>query len=170
MRGRWPILYRTKPVCKFLSERVALRIYNSMILPHFDYGDVIYNNAANQDHLEKLQRLQNRCLKICLNLNIRFGTDELHNISKMPKLKKRREAHVNNFMYNRLKNVALVDNRNIRTRAHDAPLFKVSIPTNEAYKRSLQYVVLSNGIIWTKICAILITSNHSNYYKNERWM
>ena len=30
---------------KFLTEKVALKIYKSMILPYFDYGDVIYNNT-----------------------------------------------------------------------------------------------------------------------------
>ena len=59
-----------------------------MILPYFDYGDVIYN-SANKDGLDKLQRLQNRCLKICKNVNIRFNTEELHNLTKMPMLQVR---------------------------------------------------------------------------------
>ena len=57
----------------------------------------------------------------------------------MPMLEVRRTAHVNNFMYNRLKRTKLLDERDIRTRAHDAPLFKVAVPKLEAYKRSLQY-------------------------------
>ena len=58
---------------KFLTDEVALKIYKSMILPYFDYGDVIYNQG-NQDGLDKLQRLQNRCLKICKGYNVRFDT------------------------------------------------------------------------------------------------
>ena len=123
---------------KYLNEEVAMRIYKSMILPYFDYGDVIYNTAG-QEGLDKLQRLQNRCLKICKGFNVRFCTKELHEITKMPKLSQRRMAHVNNFMYSRLGNESLVDKRDIRTRAHDAPLFKIEIPTVEAYKRSIQY-------------------------------
>ena len=45
---------------KYLRENVAPKIYKSMILPYFDYGDIIHN-TANKDGLEKLQRLQNRC-------------------------------------------------------------------------------------------------------------
>ena len=41
-------------VQKFLTDSVALKIYKSMILPYFDYGDVVYNQA-NQEGLEKLQ-------------------------------------------------------------------------------------------------------------------
>ena len=34
---------------RYLTENVALKIYKSMILPYFDYGDVIYD-AAKQMH------------------------------------------------------------------------------------------------------------------------
>ena len=123
---------------KFLNETVALKIYKSMILPYFDYGDVIYN-TANMEGLDKLQRLQNRGLKICKNLHVRYDTKDLHRITKVPMLKIRRKAHVNNFMFNRLKKISMVDTRDIRTRAHDAPLFRIKVPKNESFKRSVPY-------------------------------
>ena len=109
-----------------------------MILPYFDYRDVIYSTAS-QEMLDKLQRLQNRCLKICLNVNNRFNTDVLDAMSKCPKLPERRRVHVNNFMYGRMSKEQLLDTRDIRTRAHDAPLFKIKVPKNETYKRSVEY-------------------------------
>ena len=109
-----------------------------MILPYFDYGDVVYGTAS-QEGLEKLQRLQNRCLKICMGFNRRHNTVNLHTVTNSPQLKDRRAAHVNNFMYSSLGNPTYMDNRNIRTRAHDAPLFKVKIPKIEMYKRSVEY-------------------------------
>ena len=54
-------------------------------------------------------------------------------------MKDRREAHVNNFMFVRKKNKVLLNNREIRTRAHDAPLFNVVMPRCEAFKRSIGY-------------------------------
>ena len=120
---------------KFLTEEVALKIYKSMILPYFDYGDILYGNA-NQDGFLNLQRLQNKCLKICKGFGGRFGTDELHHITKVPKLEARRKAHVNNFMYGRLTRLHLLNNR---TRAHDAPLFTVKVPRVEAYKREVEF-------------------------------
>ena len=123
---------------KFLTEDVTLRIYKSMILEYFDYGDVIYS-SANQEGLKKLQRLQNKCLKICKGYNKRAGTDEIHIETKIQKLELRREDHINSFMYGRLENIDLVDTRKIRTRAHSAPLFKVKIPKLSAYKRSVEY-------------------------------
>ena len=124
---------------KFLKEEVALKIYNSMILPYFDYNDILYN-AADKDGLEKLQRVQNRCLKICMSLDMRHDTDDLYTLTGMPKLQTRRTAHINNFMHKRLNKPELLDNRDIRTRAYDAPLFKLSVPKVEAYKRSIEYV------------------------------
>ena len=58
---------------KFLLEDVAIKIYKTMVLPYFDYGDVIYATAS-QEGLEKLQRVQNKCLKICKGYNARHAT------------------------------------------------------------------------------------------------
>ena len=125
-------------VRKYLTDTVALKIYKSMILPYFDYGDVIYGSASKEG-LDKLQRLQNKGLKICKGFNRRHGTDDLHRITKCPKLGARRVAHLNNFMFERALKGNQVDRRDINTRAHDATLFRIAIPKNEAYKRSVAY-------------------------------
>ena len=146
------VLFKTNllsKVRKFMTETVALRIYMTMIIPYFDYGDVLYANS-NVEGLDKLQRLQNRCLKICKGFDRRFNTNELHRITKCPKLSARREAHINNFMFKRAGRPDLVDNRDIRTRAHDSLLFKVKIPNNETYKRSIEY---SGAVKWNALPA-----------------
>ena len=113
-------------VRKYLNNAVALKIYKSMILPYFDYGDVIYG-SANKDGLDRLQRLQNRGLKLCMGFDRRNNTDDLHRVTKCPKLEYRRAAHINNFMCNRAIKGLRVDKRDIRTRAHDATLFRIAI-------------------------------------------
>ena len=118
---------------KYLMESTAIKIYKSMILPYFDYGDVVYNSAGS-GILEKLQRLQNRCLKICMKYERRFDTDILHHITKKKKLAVRRECHINNFMYGRLAKGSQIDDRDIRTRAHGAPMFKIKVPRIEIIK------------------------------------
>ena len=121
---------------KYLRRENALLIYKSMILPYIDYADVILCEANKKD-LDKLQKLQNKCLKICLEKNRRFNTGKSHRLAKVPFLNDRRAAHVRNFMYKRKDNRALLNNREIRTRAHDAPVFNVPIPRCEAVKRSV---------------------------------
>ena len=122
----------------YLREDMALSIYKSMLLPYFDSADVIFHNAPNKD-IDKLQKLQNKCLRICLRRDRRFSTDIAHKLANVPFLKDRRGAHVQNFMYNRKSKVQLLNRREIRTRAHDAPLFNVAIPRCETYKRSVGF-------------------------------
>ena len=93
----------------------------------------------NKCILDKLQRLQNRGLKICKGFDRRFNTGRLHSITKCPMLMSRREAHLNNFMYGRLSDPLSRDLRGLNTRAHDAPPFKVKVPKNETYKRAVDY-------------------------------
>ena len=135
-----------------------------MILPYFDYGDVIYM-SANQEGLDKLQRLQNRCLKICKNLNVRFETRELHMITKVPKLKFRREAHLNNFMHGRLNRLDLVDHRDIRTRLHDASMFLTKVPNLEAYKRAVEF---AGAVAWNNLPPDIRRIESAAIFKNKQ--
>ena len=64
------VLYKLRllgKVKKYLNDNVALEIYKSMLLPYFDYADVIFH-GSNSGSLDKLQRLQNRCLRLCMAL------------------------------------------------------------------------------------------------------
>ena len=123
---------------KYLKKEVAVLIYKTMILPYLDYGDVIFHRSNSGD-LNKLQRLQNRCLRICLGYDGKFSTDKAHKLALTPFLEDRRVAHVHNFMFIRKDKQHLLNRREIRTRAHDAPLFNIKIPRCEAFKRSIGY-------------------------------
>ena len=132
---------------RYMNDNVAVCIYKSMLLPYFDYADVIYNNA-NVTLLDKLQRLQNKCLRVCLGQNRRFSTEVAHRMAFVPWLKDRRIAHTLNFMYKRKERRDLLNVTQIRTRAHDAPLFHVKIPRYEAFKRSVSY---SASSLWNNL-------------------
>ena len=99
-------------VKKYLNNKVALLIYKSMILPYLDYADVIFHKA-NLSFLDKLQRLQNRCLRICSGHDRLFNTNRVHKLSSAPFLKDRRRAHLLNFMYIRKSRPELLNNREI---------------------------------------------------------
>ena len=132
---------------KYLNNNVSLLIYKTMLLPYLDYADVIFHKSNSSD-LSKLQRLQNRSLRICLGYERKYSTDKAHKKAGVPFLCDRRRAHVLNFMYLRKKNVHLLNTREIRTRAHDAPLFNVPIPRCEAFKRSVCY---SGSVEWNSL-------------------
>ena len=50
---------------QFVTQGVSLQLYKSLIIPHVDYGDVLYDSLSKGD-AKKLQIIQNKCLRICL--------------------------------------------------------------------------------------------------------
>ena len=64
-----------------LSFNTSILAYKTMILPYFDYGDILYMNT-NQALLGKLQKLQNRALNIYLQPNGFVTLEYLHRESK----------------------------------------------------------------------------------------
>ena len=91
-------------------------------MPYIDYGD-IFDMNSNLNQINKLQILQNRALRICHRTRPKVPTNMLHQSYQIPKLITRRETHLLNFMYKNKLNVKIINNRNIPTRLHDAPVF-----------------------------------------------
>ena len=113
-------------------------IYKTMILPIIEYGNVIYDGAS-QKLLDNLQTIQNRKLCICIQRNRYTSTMLLHQLCNINKLKDRRVMHLFLFMYKQKGNISIVNTRNVRTRAHDAPLFTMKKPNNAEYERNVLY-------------------------------
>ena len=125
---------------------MMLCIYKTMVLPYFDYGDVVIAGAST-GLLDKLQKLQEKCLKICLNITTKCDPDHLHNRAKVAKLTDRRAVHVNTLMFQMKQKVTLLNTDvvgwgwggGVQTRARAAPCFIVDRPNVESFKRSVKY-------------------------------
>ena len=50
-----------------INKEQAVIIYKSKILPYFDYGDIFYNKTYSRT-LDKLQKLQNRAMRLVLDV------------------------------------------------------------------------------------------------------
>ena len=48
-------------------------MYKSLVVPHLDYADIIYDAMAEKS-AKQLQTLQNVCWQICLNCDKRSDT------------------------------------------------------------------------------------------------
>ena len=136
--------YCLSKIRKYLTVKASLIIYKTTIIPYFDYGDFVYE-AANKSMTEKLQRIQNRCLKTCLNVNIRESTDLIHRQARVNLLEDRRSTHLLNMMFQRSKVDEYVDSRNIYTRRHDGVTLKIPKPNKESFKKS---VIFRRGTLW----------------------
>ena len=61
-------LYVFSKIRRYLNDQASLIIYKTMILPYFDYGDVIFM-FSKSTMLKKMDRLQLRGLKVSLRLD-----------------------------------------------------------------------------------------------------
>ena len=140
-------LYILSKIRQFLTVKSAILIYKTMILPYFDYGDIVYMFSSINE-LNKLERLQERCINICTRT---YGRDNINNIRathRLPTLEKRRQCHVNNFMYKRKTNIEIINENDIQTRSKASKKFIVNKPNLEAYKRSIIY---SGATAWNSL-------------------
>ena len=66
INSRLRFLYRKN---RFLSPPLRRLLCNSLIQPHFDYACSAWYPNLNKRLKSKLQILQNKCIRFCLNLN-----------------------------------------------------------------------------------------------------
>ena len=92
-------LFLLSKIRSYISEYMATTIYKTPIVPYLDYGDVLFINAS-RERLNKLQRLQNKCLRICLRTHPRTSVNQIHHLTRVSLLEARRKAHLRNFMFN----------------------------------------------------------------------
>ncbi len=85
----------------FITEKLAVQLYKSLIIPHIDYGDVVYD-AASKRNCKTLQVIQNGCLWVCCKADPRTPIVDLHRKVNIPTLSMRRAAHATNMVYNGL--------------------------------------------------------------------
>ena len=58
-------LYLLSRIRRYITKGQAITIYKSKVAPYFDYGDIFLMNISSKT-TDKLQKLQNRALRICL--------------------------------------------------------------------------------------------------------
>ena len=63
---RLRFLYRKN---RFLSQPLRRLLCNAIIQPHFDYACSAWYPNLNKSLKKKLQTLQSKCIRFCLNLN-----------------------------------------------------------------------------------------------------
>ena len=71
---------------RFLSQPLRRLLCNAIIKPHFDYGCSAWYLNLNKTLKKKLQTLQNKCIRFCLNLNNKqhIGLTEFEKINWFP--------------------------------------------------------------------------------------
>ena len=164
-------LYMFSKIRRFLNEKCAIIIYKTMLMPFFDYCDIVYMYSG-QNELQKLKRHHLRGMKISLNGGYQLDEKDLYIKCNLSKLEIRRKVHLRNFMFKQKKKKCnVVDNSEvtINTRLHDGPVFKVTHPNSEPIKRSVMY---SGALEWNSLDADLRNIDDIVSFKRKQkfWM
>jgi len=161
-----------KPLYRFrnqLNLNVKKLLVNSLIISKFDYCDIIYMHLS-ENLQNKLQKLQNICIKFIYNLKKYDHIQDCYNDLNWLKLNKRREYRLGcfifkiinnkspNYLYSLFNETSSIHSHNTRKR-----FFIPSIKTNNGKKSFIYY----GPYIWNNIPIEIRNSNNLNNFKNK---
>ena len=157
-------LYLLSKVRQFIDSSACIKVFKTMIAPLIDYGDVIYSGTSDKN-LSKVQKLQNRGLRTCLNTHEHVSRIQMHQLCEVSPLKLRRTCNLRKHMFKQKENQEIVVNRGIRTRRHDAVVFETCIPNLELFKKSTMY----RGILeWNNLPVYVRNIKSFDAFKNKQ--
>ena len=149
---------RIKP---FVPRSSLITIYNSMVLPHFDYAIIIWCNCG-ENNINRLQKLQNMAMRIILCAPFRTHiNDMLRTLSFMSvrdrityvtgcMMYKVRNKIAPSYIDNQIKQISTVHSRSTRS-SEDGKLYIPKCNTSYGqntfhYKGSVLWNVISKDI------------------------
>ena len=135
-------LFSLAKIRDLVTRNTALVIYKTSIATLFDYASFFYV-AGKEDSLIKLQRLQNRGLRTCLNTSTTvYSVDGLHSEGKVQRLARRWDELMLTLMrkyYAKTVDADPVAERSMVTRTDVKKMFGLKRPITSGYKKSPVY-------------------------------
>jgi len=166
---RLMFLYRKN---KFLTPQLRRMLCNALIQPHFGYACTAWYPNLNSNLLKKLQIMQNKCIRFCLQLDNRshIGEAQFKKINWLPVNDRVRQIS-NVYVFKYFSNMTpyyigeLFENletRNMGTRNSFLKLRQPSVKTNFG-KKALFYTAPA---LWNKLSCTLKQSKSVNSFKH----
>ena len=131
-------IYQLKKIRGCKTTKCALTIYKSMVLPLVEYGGLFLDTCTDNVQT-KIQRLQNRTLRIIYKQDNYVKMYDLHNTANLLPLKLRREIALLKIMFSKIQDRQGLQLRELTTRANDGPIMNVSKPASSRYIKSVAY-------------------------------
>ena len=147
-----------------ISVITAINIYNTIIKPHFEYGSTILYTCCTNTNIERLQKLQNKAMRVIIKCNRYTSIQYMLNTLKWFNIKQRlhlktcifihkmKMGDAPQYLIEELTYVNEMQPYNLR----NADNFRLNRVTTNAKKRCLFY----NGL--------QLYNQLPNYIKNER--
>ena len=89
----------------FVSQEELVKIYNSFVLPHFNYCCTIWNDN-NKSHIDKLSKLQKKAARIITNSDYTIRSSQVFETLEWHPIKKLLDKRDLTMMFKILKNMA----------------------------------------------------------------
>lgn len=153
-------IYSLSIIRKDLTLNCAILLYKTMILPVIDYCNFCLSPCTDRART-KLQRMQNRALRICLKAEGRTRTADLHTRARLAPLDLRREFDILKIFHKKVySNNRYTDGHTILTveqshdsdvpvtRSHTAPTIQIPRPSNEKFRKCLLY---TGATLWNNL-------------------
>ena len=146
-------LRKLKEIRSYINNSTAVTIFKSLIKPHLDYCDIIWD-VAGQTVKSKLQTIQERALSI--SHNRKLSSNELHKLPKTLPIDLRTEMHLVQHMYNIIKlptpkflscTIKYVSHSH-DTRGKKQKKLKLLKPKTESLRKTVYYRA---GLAWNKL-------------------
>ena len=155
--------YHIDKLCSKVSQRTGLlrrikyclpnetlkMLYNALVLPLFDYGNIIYS-TADHTHLKRLQVLQNKGARLILNCHYRTHVKDMLFSLNWMSVKERADFHRVCLMYKCKNNLAppylsnrlteVRDTHRHNTRYSCNQTLTLDKPSNNQMKRTFKYL------------------------------
>lgn len=164
-------IFGLKLVRPFVPVNVLLTIYKALVLPHFDYCDVVWGNC-NKGLADRLQKLQNRAARVITRSDYSIRSADILKKLNWDNLETRRFKHMATFMFkiqnhrapeylNSYQRICDISSHNLRNQDTDLALPK---PRTESLKRSFLY----NGAkIWNSLPTTMKNSKTLTVFKRH---
>ena len=142
-------IYQFGKIRKFLDIETRVLVYKQTVLPLTEYVNFVMC-LNNKQETDKLQKLQNKALRMCYNIQIprdmRIG--RLHEMANVDMLHKRRMLHLLGILYDNIQNYRQDRVITHNTRLAEKNNLVISRANTELYAKS-PYCI--GGTIWNDL-------------------
>ena len=139
-------LYMMRKIKHSMTNHAMLGLFKAMVLSYFDFGSIFYTICPTKD-TDKLHILQNRALRLCLNINDprQVPVRDLHTTAGISPIVYRQNTQMLTCIHNQIKlgTIPVLSSGRIATRHHDAPVINLPRPRFNTFLKSASYVASS---------------------------
>lgn len=165
MKRTYSKLYVLGKIRPFLDKTSAVKLFKSMVLPYLEYGNS-FLLGSDIIGKKKLQRTQNKGLKVALGREVRYSTNALHKEAGLASWEVRARIARTRLMFKYKYNEEFVDFNltSSLTRLQSGPFFKIETPRTDKYRNCVSYL---GRLEWNSLPSYIRCNDVYLRFKND---